>query len=170
MSHPGTHKNGIGMVWTSKNVNKKKLKLLLTVILKHPVYSLQIFFCSQRWSFFLSIFNEHWQQQQISSHTCSRAAQASSSTYENQMLTDWKCWFAEMENDAQIISTNIYNVFVLKYKFSETKKWHCPNLKFLCRLPWEPSHLQYCTYHFQLYILMNGLKKSPNPVHILQTF
>ena len=27
-----------------------------------------------------------------------------------------------MENDAQIISTNIYNVFVLKYKFSETEK------------------------------------------------
>ena len=37
MSYPDTHKNGIGMVKTSKKSVKKKLQLLLTVILKHPV-------------------------------------------------------------------------------------------------------------------------------------
>ena len=37
MSHPVIHKTDIGKVKTSKNV-MKLLKLLLTVIVKHPVY------------------------------------------------------------------------------------------------------------------------------------
>ena len=38
MSHPVIHKTDIGKVETSKNVTKL-LKLLLTVIVKYPVYS-----------------------------------------------------------------------------------------------------------------------------------
>ena len=67
MSHPGTQKNGIGMVQTSKNV-MKLLKLLLTGIVKHPVVYVV---CSLR-PLQMQIFGKIKKVHNLSSEKCFR--------------------------------------------------------------------------------------------------